>query len=275
MASKAKYRDDPADGLPAMEVGDWSREKHDLIAKYIDGTRLMRRRWPRRTYSELFCGPGRVWYKNRGPFAPGSAVRAWIASRRDGAEFTEINVNDADQVNAAACVERLRVSGIEPHMDSMPANEAAPRILERIGRKGLHLVLLDPFSIGAMPFSLVEGFARHPKVDLIINYSVLDVQRNLLRNMRGDSDEMDRFCPGWREAIEGVHGRRAQRGRVLERWLELLKGCGATYSREMPLVRDARRRVPLYYLIFAAHHDAPVRIWGDVARDAQRDMFDD
>jgi three-Cys-motif partner protein len=274
MARKTGYRDDLVDGLKAMEVGAWAQQKHDLLAKYIEATRYMRRRWPRRTYVELFCGPGRVWYKSHGPFGPGSALRAWEASKVGDAAFTEIYINDLDLESAKACQERLLAAGApKVTVTNLRAELAGPEILSRLGN-GLHLALLDPFSIGVLPFKLVELYAAHPRMDLVVNYSLFDVQRNLLKNLRGETRSMDAFCPGWREAIQDVHGKRAQRGRVLERWLELVNGTGAKYSKDMPLVRDTHRRLPLYYLVFAAHHDAPVRVWSDIARDPTRDMFD-
>jgi three-Cys-motif partner protein len=157
---------------------------------------------------------------------------------------------------------------------NLPAEKAAPLILEQLrATRSVHLALLDPFSIGVLPFAMVKAFASHPKVDVVVNYGLHDVQRNLLKNLRGEAGEMDAFCPGWREAVAGVNGKRAQRGRVLERWLHMVEQTGAKYSREMPLVRDARRRIPLYYLVFAAHHEGPIRVWGDIAKDGQRDLF--
>jgi three-Cys-motif partner protein len=274
MAKKTEYLIDPSDNRKAMIVGEWAQEKHDLIAKYIDGTRSMRSRWPRRTYVELFCGPGRVVYGQSGPFAPGSALRAWEASRQCRVPFTDFYINDIDAESVDICTERLENAGAKVHPFKLPADQAGPAILKKLG-KGLHLVLLDPFSIGVVPFNvLVKPVASHPKVDLMVNYNVQDVTRNLHRNLLGEADELDRFCPGWSEAIRGAHGRRAQRGKLLEHWLKMLRESGAQYSKEMPLVRDTRRKnTAKYYMVFASHHPSPIRVWGDVARNPNLNLF--
>lgn len=274
MATKPEYRIDPHDSRKSLVVREWSLEKHDLIAKYIDGTRSMRVRWPRRTYTELFCATGRVCLKESGKFIPGTALRAWEASRKSGVEFTEIYVNDLDRESVETCRARLEELGATVSAFNLPAVEAAPTILERLG-PGLHLVVLDPFSIGVLPFNaLVKPFAAHQRVDLVVNYNLQDLMRNLTHNVLGDADELDDFCPGWRDAINGVSNRRARRGRILERWLAKLRESGAEYSKEMPLVRDSRRKnTPKYYLVFASHHESPIRVWGDVARNPNRDLF--
>jgi hypothetical protein len=50
------------DGLPRTIVGEWTREKHERLVKYVDITRAVRRKWmdggQQTTYIELFCGPG-------------------------------------------------------------------------------------------------------------------------------------------------------------------------------------------------------------------------
>lgn len=273
MAKPPEYVPDPLDGLRAMKVGLWAKEKHDLLSKYIDGTRFMRRGWKHRIYIELFSGPGRVWYRHHGPFADGSALRAWRASQRDGAAFTRVFINDLDPENLSACQRRLEGAGAPVTALNMEAEKAAPLILQQLPRRdAVHLSLLDPFAIGVLPFSMVRTFASHEKMDIVVNYGVHDVQRNLLKNLRGEADEMDRFCPGWREELQGVTGKRAQRGRVLERWLRMVKATGAEYSKDMPLIRHTHRRVPLYHLVFAAHHEGPIRVWGDVARSGQGDL---
>src|SRR5688572_4397752 len=131
MASSPTYRPDPIDGVRAMEVGPWAKEKHDFLAKYIDGTRWMRRPWPHRVYIELFSGPGRVWYKRQGPFGDGSAMRAWRASQRD-APFTAMFINDLDPENVAACCTRLVDAGAPVKAFNLPAEEAAPKILAQL-----------------------------------------------------------------------------------------------------------------------------------------------
>jgi three-Cys-motif partner protein len=272
MAKRPRYRPDPIDGRRALEAGIWAQEKHDLLARYIEGTRYMRGKFSRSTYTELFCGPGRVWFRDRGPYANGSALRAWEAAKASGQPFEEIFINDLDAENVTTCKDRLEKAGATVTAFNLPADKAAPEILKKLGN-GVHLALLDPFGISALPFSVVQEFAKLPKMDLVINYAVMDVQRNLLQNLRGESDVIDEFCPGWRKSVSPAENRRAQRGKLLTRWLSLLESSGIRYSREMPLVRGTGLRAPFYHLVFGAHNDSPLRVWGDIANTRQGDIF--
>ena len=57
---------DPADGLPVLEVGPWSAEKHDYLRRYITATRAARARYlpplgrGGAAFIDLFAGPGRA-----------------------------------------------------------------------------------------------------------------------------------------------------------------------------------------------------------------------
>lgn len=254
-----------------MVVGAWGQEKHDLLAKYVVGTRRMRDDWPRRTYVELFCGPGRVYYEHAGP-CDGSALRAWRASQRGG-EFTEFYVNDFDSESAELCHARLERAGA-PRVEHFTeaADVAGPKILERLKGPGLHTVLLDPFSIAVLPFSLVKPFASHRKVDLIVNFNLQDLTRTLHLNMGGKSSALDAFAPGWREVIERGDSRRVIRGKVIQHWLKLLKACGIKDAEQKPLVTDSRKGIAKYHLVYASHHPSPLKVWDDVAKGPTRSL---
>lgn len=268
MTKRAEYETDPSDRGRILVAGEWAREKHDLLADYIIATKNARKKFRRSTYTELFCGPGRVRYGKGGLLADGSALRAWKTSKDAGVPFAKVNIADLDAINVATCKARLEAAGAPVHDLTLPSHESGPRFLDSLG-SGLHLVLLDPFGIDAMPFSLVEKFARYPKMDLMINYSVFDVQRNLLLNLRGERDNLEAFCPGWLAAIAGATNRRAQRGKLLAHWLAKIAACGPQYSGEMPLLRTGLN-APMYYLVFAANDEMPLRVWRDLARKRHR-----
>lgn len=277
MASKTEYRVDPIDHRLSLVAGEWAREKHELLEQYIVATSGMRGKpvWKRCTYIDLFCGPGRVWYGKRAQTtSPGSALRAWDASVRGRVPFDEIFINDLDAENLEACRARLIEAGAKKVTAyNMPADDAAPLILRQL-RQGVHLALMDPFKVELLPWSLVRSYASQRNIDVVANFNLADLSRTLHLHLGGKSDVLESVCPGWRSAIEGATRKGERRGRIVERWLELLRQCGAEYSKEMPLIRDARMGVPKYHVIFAAHHEAPIRVWGDIARDPTGQLFD-
>jgi three-Cys-motif partner protein len=278
MAKKTEYRDDPTDGGRALVAGEWARQKHDLLADYIIATSGMRGKpvWGRCTYVDLFCGPGRVWYgKHAQRTSAGSALRAWEASLRGQVPFDEIFINDLDTENVEACASRLRQAGASKITTfNLTANAAAPLIRQRL-RDGVHLVFIDPFKVELLPWSLVKPYASQRNIDVVVNFNLADLARTLHLNLSGQAEVLDAACPGWREAIHDVARKGEMRGRIIRLWLQKLASeCGALYSREMPLIRDARMGVPKYHVVFAAHHPAPVRVWGDVAREPTGALFD-
>ena len=75
----------PRDNLIASEVGRWAKDKHRILAKYVDISHQARKKYittndPRdgfrggATYIDLFCGPGRSKIKKSDEWIDGSAV---------------------------------------------------------------------------------------------------------------------------------------------------------------------------------------------------------
>ena len=62
---------DDKDGLPAAEVGEWAKQKHDYLCRYLNISRYTRTMFLKghsksATFIDLFCGPGRAMVKEIG-----------------------------------------------------------------------------------------------------------------------------------------------------------------------------------------------------------------
>jgi len=172
------------DGLPAEEVGAWTKEKHERLRRYLDISRAARNKFltgPSKsaTFIDLFCGPGRGRVKETGEWIDGSAVAAWKISQENGAPFSKIYVADIDIERRAASAERLRRLKAPIHELTGSAADAALKVATITNRFGLHVAFLDPFSLGALHFEIIKSLARLKRMDMLIHVSAMDLQRNL------------------------------------------------------------------------------------------------
>ena len=58
------------------------------------------------------------------------------------------------------------------------------QVVNAINPYGLHLVFLDPFNLAQLPFSIIERMLRVQRMDMIIHFSLQDLQRNLDKHSR-------------------------------------------------------------------------------------------
>ena len=82
----------------------------------------------------------------------------------------------------------------------MPALEAADAVIAKLHPNGLHFIVLDPFSLGGLPFELIKKFSVLKHVDMLLHVSAMDLTRNLDKYIADGT--IDAFAPGWREAVD-------------------------------------------------------------------------
>ena len=267
MSRKTEFRNDALDGLNAMVVGIWGKEKYTLLRDYIQSSSRARKKWSQRTYIDLYSGPGRVIYRETGEYADGGALVAWKQSVAFDAPFTHMYISDSDPKNVEACEQRLKALGAPVTAHVGTAVSMAPKIASSLPN-GLHLGLFDPFSLGALPFDTLRPFAAMKSFDMIINYAAADQQRNLDSMMIGKIEGLDEFAPGWQKVIDANRPVKAVRLELVNYWLKLLNGAGITHSQEMPLIVNSKRG-PLYWLVFAGHHTLGDKLWKSINADGQ------
>lgn len=113
------------------------------------------------------------------------------------------------------------------------------------------------------------------KVDLAINFSTMDLERNGDLEFNPDRARFDDAAPGWRSAPQIKNASKQNLALVFfEYWCSLVRNLGFENSQAMPLVQNNHGR-SIYRIVFFARHDLPKRIWSDVARDRNRSLFDE
>lgn len=265
------------DGLPAEVVGAWAKEKHDLLCRYIDISRGVRKKFigpgtAGATYIDLFCGPGRAQVKDA-EFIDGSCVAAWKKSLESGAPFSRVYVADYDEERLSAAVFRLQALGAPVEAFPGPASETVHKIVNRLNPYGLHFAFIDPFSLGAMDFQIFKALARRKRMDIIVHLSKMDLQRNLDSNLAGVMSAFDTFAPGWREVIDAEQAQKGIRNEIVDHWRDLVAQLGIDASTEMRLLKGSRNQ-HLYWLLIVAAHKLAHDFWKTAANpEKQGSLF--
>lgn len=259
-----------------LEVGDWSIEKHQLLRRYVDASWAARSKWAKRSFVDLFCGPGRVRVKNTKLETDGGAIVAWRQSQEKAGGFTQVIVGDIEPESLTACSTRLK-SLNAPVIELLgSAEQTVDRAISLLPRDGLHLAYLDPFNMEHLPFTIIEKLAKFKHIDIVVHFSVMDLQREIELDFVRDASRFDPFAPGWRAKVK-VKSLTKQNARAefVKYWLGLVASLGFSCSKEMPLMTNSRNG-PLYRMMFLMRHPLAEKLWTDVARGQKPtpDMFE-
>ena len=259
-----RYELDPQDGLPREIVGSWVIEKHQRLRHYIDISRAARRKFNGdSTFIDLYCGTGRARIKQTQNIVDGSALVAGLeAGKRD--PFGKMYIADLDATNIDTCVTRMERAGLT-NVEALvgPANKTVQTIASKLSPNGLHLAFLDPYNLMTLPFSVIQTLAKFPRMDLLIHFSMMDLQRNVGQLMR--SERLNEFAPGWKDSIDPNVRGDIKVQLVFQYWCELIKGLGykdPTYQAE--LVKGDRNQ-PLYRLVLASKADLGKEFWAEIS----------
>ncbi|HEY7297309.1 MAG TPA: three-Cys-motif partner protein TcmP [Xanthobacteraceae bacterium] len=256
------------DGLPLDEVGPWAKEKHQRLRKYVDITRATRRKFVHgaggASYIDLYCGSGRSIVHDTGEKIDGSPLVAFTAARDSGVQFSQIYIADASEELCRAAEQRIIRAGGAPVIEIGPAEATVRRIMNRLNPHGLHFAFLDPFNLQDLPFSIIETLAQLKRIDMLIHISAQDLQRNLHSYTRPGDTRLDRFAPGWREALDlhqSAHGIRAA---LLEYWASRVRALGLPPARHAELVSGTARNQRLYWLVLVSRHKLAREFWDKI-----------
>lgn len=252
-------------------VGSWvPLQKHKLLCDYLHATRHAWRRWPSRVLIDPFAGPGRIQVRGESGTREGGTVLAW-RTLADVAPFTKVLVGDIDADRVNACGARLKAIGAPAQAFVGPAAETIHQMVAAVPVGSLCMAYVDPYNLQYLSFSILKALAPL-KVDLAINFSTMDLRRNVDIETDPDRARFDEAAPGWREHVE--KRRTSRSGMSIEffnYWRGLVSDLGFEYSEQMPFVLNDRG-ASIYRMVFFARNALPKRIWGDVARGPNMEL---
>lgn len=268
---------DGDDGLPAEDVGEWVKEKHRLLCYYLATAKEARKKWigPGKagaTYIDVFSGPGRARVRETGEWVDGGAIAAWKTSLDGGAPFSVMYIADLDVERRAACAERLRRLGATVVEIEGDAITAASSLVTKLNKYAMHFAFLDPFSLEALDFRIIESLASFKYMDMLIHVSAMDLNRNMATNTASDDSAFDRFAPGWRGRVTLPAPFRETKRQVVDYWRTKVANLGKWPSPGMHLITGGKNQ-PLYWLLLAAGHNLAHKFWKS-AMQAEKDQGD-
>lgn len=189
------------DSLAAPEVGAWAEEKHRYVSLYSAlFSSGMRRKWPKRTYIELYAGAGYSKIRDTSKLILGSPLRALTLE----VPFNKYVFCEENREKLAAL--KTRAKQICPNADIAfvegDCNRKTQEILAAIPRKsGLSLCFADPFDI-SLHFTTIRTLATAGRIDFLILLALgMDANRNYDHYLKDESHKIDNFLgsDSWRQ----------------------------------------------------------------------------
>jgi len=182
------------------------------------------------------------------------------------APFTEIYISDFSEENVLSCEKRLRSDGINPIVNFGKAENVVDDILKILDKNALHLAFLDPFSLHALPFSIILRLSELRKIDILVHFSAMDFVRNYERLM--DQNLIDNFIPGASAAYNRNRSLRVNRRNAFGIWHQRLLDL-EFHASNVEMIKEKGKH--MYWLIHATRNKTALDIWNDIqARDSQR-----
>lgn len=165
------------DELITPEVGDWSRDKHYFLWRYLDAftTTMREKPWEGLYYIDLFSGAGIERLETSQRLGWGSPLLAAQANHR----FTRLHLCDKNRGRCNALAQRLQKfpQPSEPLVVCGDANAKVDEIVGPIPPRALCLAFLDPYGLH-LNFETVRALSQR-RMDLIIFFpDHVDALRN-------------------------------------------------------------------------------------------------
>jgi three-Cys-motif partner protein len=192
--------------------------------------------------------------------------------KEDGRPFPKYSSRISTKPGTS-CVERLRRAGAPVRELSGSALAAAKETITSVDQYGLHFAFLDPYNLGELDFSIIETLLQLKRIDLLIHFSVMDLQRNLERNIASVGGVFDRFAPGWRDVV-GLDASLSEiRRLVFEYWRGQIAKLGARTAADVQLITGEKNQ-RLYWLLLATKHQLARKFWAVAANyHTQGELF--
>lgn len=273
------YLQPQEDGLPMREAGAWAKEKLDYLKRYIDVFETsMRQKWSIRYYVDLLAGPGKNADRDSDAIMLGSPLIALTTTY----PFTGYFLTDVSDENTRALQQRCAAAPHSQRVDirTGDCNDLVNDIVAHIKQddwRSLNLAFLDPTGM-ELRWETVVKLATVRRMDLIINYPQGGLNRSMPRAFEAEEQtSVDDFFGDreWRKIYQKWQNSGATLGphrRLIDFYKGRLQDLG--YKEVLrddqvgdePLIRNARRRAPLYRLLFASKHILGNDFWHKVTR---------
>lgn len=271
---------DPCPDLPVERgpedagVGAWVvHDKYRYLRHYLAAACHALGSWRERVYIDPFCATGRVQVRDEDFTRPGGAAEAWHALASTPGRWTRMYVGDLKSERVRACTQRLRALGASATPFEGPATETVPRMVAAVPRGAICIAFVDPYNLALLDFDMLRSLSTLRRVDLIVNFSTMDLLRNTDLELDPTRARFDAMAPGWRDQPwASAVSKRSLTTAVEGYWQSIVQGLGFTHSKVQPLITNDRQH-GIYRLVFFARAKFPHKIWGDIAKPRNGELF--
>lgn len=259
------------DGLPALVVGAWAREKQFYVRRAADiFSTGMKSKWPSRCFIDVFSGPGRCVIEDTDDELDGSPIQALTLHQ----PFSHYVFNDMDPDKTQALEKRVTAMGVEADVTfiTLDCNEAVAEIRAAVPSNALSLAFIDGWN-WEMRFESLDKLTAGLHMDLLINVPVPFMKRN----WRHDLPALDAFLGGngYRADFELAmeRDRRAATRIILDYYGDNLRAIGYEHTSDDRAVVTTSRNVKLYQLVYASRHPLGESFWEKVTARTAADQI--
>lgn len=213
-------------------------------------------------FIDLFAGPGICYDRDTDKFEPGSP----LISLDINYPFTKYIFVDIGTETSNAL--KIRCQKHHPALLSRmeflnrDANSDIEEILGFIEKnKSITVVFIDPNGLD-INFNTIEKLSKYRSIDIIINFSISDLKRNLAIYKKPGSKAYDFF------GIKDWHKYQLRDlASIYKKQLMTLGFIGLEDEHEGSVAINAPNGAPIYYLIFASKHPTlGIKFWKEAKR---------
>ncbi|MBF0538468.1 MAG: three-Cys-motif partner protein TcmP [Nitrospirae bacterium] len=262
-------------------IGIWSEIKLDIIKKYASAyvTIMKEQHWCRGfVYIDAFAGAGKHIRKRTGEMVSGSPLNALEVKP----PFTEYHFIDLDKERASVWKdiekENPSVHAYCGDCNEILVNDIFPTLPYKSHKRAL--CLLDPYGLH-LKWKTIKFAAELKTIDIFINVSTMDINRNILRKELSNvkPDDIERMNAFWgsedwkslmyikqKTLFGDTQETRIKDYQVLaDNFCKRLKQAGFDYVAKPLLMRNTQgNNAPLYHLCFASQNAAAKNIAKDI-----------
>jgi len=250
-----------SDGQLAIKVRPWAKDKLFYIENISDIFNTgMRNKWPIRTYTDIFAGPGICIVEETGEEIPGSP----LVALRCRAPFAHYFFNDLNPEFIESLKTRTASYGFtNVEFFSKDCNLVIDDLLQKLPSNSLDFCFIDLLN-WEINFNSIRKLTQNRNMDLAITFHIGNIKRNAAK----PPQELIDFFPdsSWQEKYKSARALGKRTGRLLlDAYEGGLRDIGYKYTSDGVLERN-KTNVPLYHLIFASKHPRGVDFWNKITR---------
>ena len=281
------YLEPQEDGLFLRNSRQWTEEKLDYLQRYLDifliTMKDSKRKWRSINFIDLFSGPGKCRIDNSNRIVLGSPLLALTHSKYKFDHYFFSDTNDKALTALKTRCEKADLNNVNISYYCEDGNIAVDKIINLIQKmddvyiekiwNSLNLAFLDPEGL-ELRWSTIEKLSKVKKMDLIIYFSVMGVNREMPNEIDLPSPtKLDIFFGGneWRDIYKRNCNPSTRRKEIHDLYRQKLISLGYLDIRETePVIRNKTHNAPLYCLFFASKNKVGNDFWRKVV---QRDIY--